>query len=504
MFIALQIPVTDARRFVESETYRLDIPAWSLPRINKDFVRTFGVVRERLKGGLQEWRGEGYYCQAARAIRFQHPIENISLGQSKELVQYCAFRRLLVNCPVPLACTISRLEIGFGFKKKQPFVPLKGKDCLGLIKHKLNQHIRVKIDKSFHSLPIIEAGDQFAKAYLQSTTHYSQRELPELQEWWCEAGSPLLIFEYDIGEDVTELPQFTRYVQSETLTKADIQLSYIQVELNKKRIPIWFLGIPQYSLNLNSTVLRKLRIHLMRFHAERECIKQIFRLVLEQKIKIKRGTPQTELLQEFLLKSTNLLSKESREGIPQSSILDTVKQADEIVDEVNRAELLDLLSNIRRNLFNNVKSFVEKANTPVNEPVYNINVEINNSVLERELVMPNIIHGSTIHGDVNQVVAHTISDSFNKIKQSDAPDELKLKLEELNKAVAEMCKQLPEEKQKEVVQDLKVLTDEATSKTPRKKWYDLSAEGLIEAAKAVGEIATPVITTAKAVLAFLA
>jgi hypothetical protein len=88
--------------------------------------------------------------------------------------------------------------------------------------------------------------------------------------------------------------------------------------------------------------------------------------------------------------------------------------------------------------------------------------------------------------------------------QSSAPQELKAKLEELNRVVREMVKLMPEEKQREVAQDLKTLTDEATSGSPRKKWYELSAEGLIEAAKAVGETATPVITAVKAILALLA
>jgi hypothetical protein len=42
-----------------------------------------------------------------------------------------------------------------------------------------------------------------------------------------------------------------------------------------------------------------------------------------------------------------------------------------------------------------------------------------------------------------------------------------------------------------VASDLKVLTEEASSEAPRPKWYQLSAEGVIEAAKSVEEIAAP-------------
>ncbi len=113
------------------------------------------------------------------------------------------------------------------------------------------------------------------------------------------------------------------------------------------------------------------------------------------------------------------------------------------------------------------------------------------------------ISNSTV-GDINQVAADTINNSFNKIAKSDAPTELKEHLEKLNAAVKEMIQRLPEAEQKQAAQDLQTLTDEALSEKPRRKWYELSADGLIEAAKTVGEIAAPVITAAKAVLAFLA
>jgi hypothetical protein len=113
------------------------------------------------------------------------------------------------------------------------------------------------------------------------------------------------------------------------------------------------------------------------------------------------------------------------------------------------------------------------------------------------------ITNSTV-GDVNQVAANTITNSFNKVAQAEAPDELKEQLKKLHEEVKEMLQHLPEKKQKQAAQDLKTLSDEALSEEPRRAWYELSAKGLMDAAQAVGEIALPVITTAKAVLAFLA
>ncbi len=61
----------------------------------------------------------------------------------------------------------------------------------------------------------------------------------------------------------------------------------------------------------------------------------------------------------------------------------------------------------------------------------------------------------------------------------------------------------PDEAEK-VSRDLHTLASEATSKAPRKAWYELSGQGLIEAAKTVAAMAGPVTTAVKAVLSLLA
>jgi hypothetical protein len=76
-------------------------------------------------------------------------------------------------------------------------------------------------------------------------------------------------------------------------------------------------------------------------------------------------------------------------------------------------------------------------------------------------------------------------------------------LEKPNEAVAEMIKVLSPAQQEQVASDLKILTNEATSEAPRRKWYELSAQGLLEAAKAVGETALPVITAVNTVVGLL-
>jgi hypothetical protein len=109
---------------------------------------------------------------------------------------------------------------------------------------------------------------------------------------------------------------------------------------------------------------------------------------------------------------------------------------------------------------------------------------------------------STVHGNV--VAAGTIQDSFNHVAQSNADNDLKQKLQLLCSQIDDLVKRLPAEKQKEVEQDLSGFVTEVTKDAPRRKWYELSAEGLIDAAKACAGVAPPVIATVKQILGLLA
>ncbi len=92
--------------------------------------------------------------------------------------------------------------------------------------------------------------------------------------------------------------------------------------------------------------------------------------------------------------------------------------------------------------------------------------------------------GTIIHGDF--VVATKIRDSFNKVESSNSSDNLKELLKELTISVAKMSEQLPKEQAEQVANDLQSFTNEAISEKPRQKWWQLSSEGIKDAAKTIG------------------
>jgi hypothetical protein len=99
-------------------------------------------------------------------------------------------------------------------------------------------------------------------------------------------------------------------------------------------------------------------------------------------------------------------------------------------------------------------------------------------------------NGVTIHGDF--VVANSIKESFNKASLNES-GELKNLLEELSVAVAEMSEHMQKEDAIRVARALTTVVDEASSSRPNRQWWQVSVDGLKEAAKNVGNIGKPVL-----------
>ncbi|MBI4849574.1 MAG: hypothetical protein HY808_13565 [Nitrospirae bacterium] len=108
---------------------------------------------------------------------------------------------------------------------------------------------------------------------------------------------------------------------------------------------------------------------------------------------------------------------------------------------------------------------------------------------------------ATIYGDV--VAAHSIQNSFNKAASAEIPDDLKDLLKQLATAVGKMSESLPKETAQQAARDLDTLVAEATSKAPRKAWWQLSVDGLKKAAENIGAIGKPVIELAGKIVSIL-
>jgi hypothetical protein len=109
--------------------------------------------------------------------------------------------------------------------------------------------------------------------------------------------------------------------------------------------------------------------------------------------------------------------------------------------------------------------------------------------------------GNVFNGDA--FIGNRLRDIYTKVKKGKRNKQLRSTLEGLTLAVTKMTEGMPKADAERVVNDLQTLSNEAVSPAPRRKWWQLSAEGLVEAAKAVGEAGKTVLDWVPKVLTIL-
>jgi hypothetical protein len=126
------------------------------------------------------------------------------------------------------------------------------------------------------------------------------------------------------------------------------------------------------------------------------------------------------------------------------------------------------------------------------------------SILEEQVNQEKVIRigkNATISAPI--IIADSIENSFNVLANSTVDDELKSLLNDLVNAINEVNKKAPSEEAEAMARDAEALVKEATSSKPRRKWYEISIEGLKQAAINIGEIAEPVLDIVKKLTSFL-
>jgi hypothetical protein len=114
---------------------------------------------------------------------------------------------------------------------------------------------------------------------------------------------------------------------------------------------------------------------------------------------------------------------------------------------------------------------------------------------------PHIGAGASISAPIT--IAESIENSFNEVARSQQPDKIKQLFETLLREVATASDRLPADKTKDLSQDVETLAGELARDTPRRRWYELSLDGIKTAAEAVGDIGEPIIKTVGRLLPLL-
>lgn len=469
MWITLQFPFADIRNFVTQNTFRLSEP--SLPFVNpakQEFVRSFGLIQYRKLGGFRF--DEEVFCDAAKALRFAGP-------PGKGAKYQAIYRRLYSDGEV-----ICRQESFFRIAKEA----YTAKNFLADF---LRTGVTLPSKNGTQTAELKDAGKHLAALYLYATTRLSEGN--QLSENWVQAGNPLVFMELESSQ--ATIPKWAKVVFSDD----HLALYHLPLIINNLKINVWI--VKKYLINKDA--FRRLRLAVLRTHAELECLKQVLRVISQGKIINPQAEKIPDGLQNYLNNSITNLQKPKRYGIDQEEIIAVYRNFEEFVDLNERETLLDRLQSIRNNFFKNL----EKFTTPqeITQQTFYITgemVQVGGNNMTK--INSTIGDGNTFHGDL--AVAEVIKDSFNKTASAKGGnDELFAKLNELTELVAKLCEQLPPNESQTAARDLKTLVDESTSPAPRQEWYKLSAEGLIKAAKTCAALAGPIAETVKQILFFL-
>ena len=170
--------------------------------------------------------------------------------------------------------------------------------------------------------------------------------------------------------------------------------------------------------------------------------------------------------------------------------------------------MLDLIEVLEKEIINNCNP--ELSDTLVQEDqniISHSNIDqviiltsvTGDNIVENNMTQEKVIQiGSNANISAPIIIADSIQESFNTLEKADVNRDLKTQLDQLLRTVNQVSKQVtPEQTEiaQRMAQDAEILVKEVASSSPRRRWYELSLEGLQEAAKSIGEIAIPVLKT---------
>ena len=483
MFVVLQHPFADLRSFDQpDECHRVRNPPWPLGTEGVNFVRSSGSIQPRRGGGVAEWEGEDRYADASSALRFPDDMAHLQLGP-EALAARCgySFRRFYSQGMT------ARVEIGLRLSSEAGVSTDADKLWRDALFAWLSLEVAVG-PRGNRAAParLIDTGGALAKHFLRASTYRHKLPLrpdPPVPQWWFQAGIPSLIVETLQGEPLA-LPPHTRPVG---IAPELGTLQHAWLQIGVRRVSAWFLA----STGKDPAALRRLRIHLLRLHAERETLRAVLTAVTQHKLEIEKDAALSDAVQLYLNDAIRAIERPARFGVEQTEMIDVARAAfgDLFAGDTSS------LATMRRQVGSKVEAFVRRASakaSTVNEYHYH------GEYMSTTITLGNV----TVSGDFNLVTAKSIENSFNKAATTTNPA-LATALKDLSTQVAELVKALPPDKKEAAARDLETLTTEATAKAPRKAWYELSAEGLKDAAKAVAGMAGPIATAVGTVLGLL-
>lgn len=339
MLIVVQFPLTDMRPFLTAESGRIHRPSWPLPKQDEEFIRSFGLVRLRWRGGLNNWVGESSLIVANRALRVPLSPEAAQvLGGSRFRV---VFRTLFCD-----GTAVNKFEIGFAAQSRVAADFTIEQAVKALLA--LPVAVPNSLTKKAWQGPLAAAGKPLARQYLAATTKAASFAAIAKSSGWIEAGAPVVLVENIEGQGWAHKSAAQEtYAGAGDLPAVEHRL----VNHDNQRLNLWtctsgvWTGLERAQLKARQQGLREMRISLLRIHAERECLLNVLRRLERPEFAVTPKTPASDNLQRYLRDATQrILKREAAANIP---VVALANQYDDLAMPGVRSSIMNSIQKMR-------------------------------------------------------------------------------------------------------------------------------------------------------------
>ena len=321
MHIIFEFPIVDCRPLLPDEEGKLINPEWPTPTDSaKPFIRHFGAVKERNAGGSTDWTGEAYFCNTHLALQYDElHKKGFPLSPGQQSAIYNSYRRFYSD-----GYFVGKIEAGFvdNIEKKAEAAGLENTkiNLSDVLEHYADLPVKVD-DKDFK---LYKAGAALTKKYYGASTSKEKSAAPQQQ--FVVAGELLIVLVFS-ANDKFVLPETASLLEQVTLpdNKGSLKLHSYKLKHEGYSLKVWLIETPAPLSSLSKpdkSILRNLRINLLRIHIEKETLRILLNKIKNKKIQLDNDSKEAQLADSYFKKTAERLFKKERYSLQQKNILD--------------------------------------------------------------------------------------------------------------------------------------------------------------------------------------
>jgi hypothetical protein len=479
MFVVVQFPIADGRRFADGPPTYLPRPGWAAPQagVLSEYVWGFGRVTYSSGEVDPAWSDEACYALAAGSLRLPGLTRRlVRLADGAFAIVTCGFRRLLHD-----GRCVARVEIRLDVtKERRASAPL---DAEAVVKYVMSlPSVVPEAGGAARPRPLITQGSRLAARYRDASAPPSMRSGQLL----VAAGNPLILVDCTRDENVL-LP--AQIADASDATAGQIHLGFALTRFGNAGVPTWYLG-PSSAANKTR---QKLRLCLLRLHAEEEVLDRVVSWVDGGRLSYTAGCDAADRLDSYVDRATQLLERKLNYGLPSSAIRAAYDAATRVSRRDVAARRRAGLEGMRLQIRRKAEKFIARRDAV--RPQITV---AGDYVSEKVEVRARDLSGVVISRNMQ-----TISSSFNDFAASRSDnEELLTQMKILADSVAALVavvqtQSLPAAEQ--ISEMFSGFAEESAKEEPRPGKLRELGKSLIDAAAKVAKVAGPIVAAVAAV-----